>query len=71
MTAGEQYYPSSGTDDWIGCFETYDEVINEVFSVVVPKFHSKKFGGGMVTKYRIKGKDYDWYDVVDLRDWAE
>lgn len=24
LTAGDNYYPESGTDDWIGCFETYE-----------------------------------------------
>lgn len=71
LIAGDQYYPSSGNRDWIGCYETYDEVINEVHTVVVPKYHSKKFGDEMVSKYRIKGHDYDWYEIVDLRDWAE
>jgi len=25
LIAGYQYYPSSGTGDWIACFETYEE----------------------------------------------
>ena len=25
LIAGENYYPSEGTGDWIGCFETEEE----------------------------------------------
>lgn len=24
LIAGDYYYPSADTDDWIGCFETYE-----------------------------------------------
>ena len=71
LIAGYAFYPETGTGDWIECFETYGEVINEVHTVVVPKYRSKKFGDEMVSKYRIKGHDYDWYEIVDLNDWAE
>lgn len=51
LIAGDNYYPSSDTDDWKGCFETREEALEylETFD-----------------------KDYyDWYTIVDLREWTE
>ena len=25
LTAGDNYYPGEATDDWVDCFETYEE----------------------------------------------
>ena len=27
LIAGENFYPSDGTGDWVGCFSTYEEAI--------------------------------------------
>jgi hypothetical protein len=69
LIAGDQYYPSYGTGDWIACFGTYEEAKEEVISVIVPKYHSKKFGDEMVSKHSIRGSEYEWYEIVDLREW--
>ena len=69
LIAGHQYYPSSGTGDWIAFFDTYEEAKEEAIAVIVPKYHNKKFGDEMVDKYSIRGANYDWYEIVDLRDW--
>lgn len=61
LIAGENYYPSSGTDDWIGTFETLEEAQNKVYpgiSRIVPK-----------DVFIINGCEYDWYEIVDLREW--
>ncbi len=29
LIAGDFYYPSSGTDDWRGCFETEEEAMKK------------------------------------------
>jgi hypothetical protein len=71
LIAGDQYYPSAGTGDWIGCFETYEEAKREVVDVVVPKYGSKKFGDKMVSKHSIRGSEYEWCEIVDLREWME
>jgi len=71
LIAGDQYYPSAYTGDWIACFATYEEAKQEVIDVVVPKYHNKKFGSGMVSKYSIRGAEYDWYEIVNLLDWCE
>ena len=47
LIAGDKYYPSGYTDDWRGCFETYEEA-----------------------EERLKEYDYDWYQIVDLREWT-
>ncbi len=69
LIAGYQYYPAPGTDDWIGCFSTKEDAEEEVIEVVVPKYRNKKFGDGMVTKWSIRDMEYDWYEIVDLREW--
>ena len=51
LTAGDHYYPSSGTGDWIECYETIKEA-------------EEKWEEISKQKYR-----YDWYEIVDLRDW--
>ena len=51
LIAGENQYPSSETDDWKGCFETYKE--------------AKEYLETIDKKY------YDWYTIVDLREWVE
>lgn len=50
LIAGDRYYPSSHTDDWVGCFETYEEAEKEFKSVN-------------------EQREYDWHDIVDLREW--
>ena len=52
LIAGDDYYPSSRTGDWIDCYETKEEA-GEKWEEISSK-----------SKYR-----YDWYEIVDLRDW--
>jgi hypothetical protein len=69
LTAGDFCYPLSGTGDWIGCFSTKEDAEEEVIEVVVPKYRNKKFGDEMVRKWSIRDMEYDWYEIVDLREW--
>ena len=80
LTAGDHYYPSSGTGDWIGCYETEKEALEQVEFKEIHDYYSKGKNKGEIkstrTTYVVKGGDYgdrkcDWYDVIDLRDWAE
>jgi hypothetical protein len=57
LIAGDQYYPSSRTGDWIACFDTYEEAKEEVID-----------DDEMVS---IRGANYDWYEIVDLRNWMQ
>ena len=54
LIAGDNYYPSAYTDDWIACYETKEEA-QEKWEEISSK-----------SKYR-----YDWYKIVDLREWME
>lgn len=57
LIVGENYYPCSGTDDWIGCFETYEEALSQF----------KQDGEYGFIWYN--GKRYDWYDIINLEEW--
>lgn len=60
LIAGDYYYPSPHTGDWVGCFSTYEEAKAQV--------EPKKTKG-----YTVNGWEwgYDWYEIVDLREWTE
>lgn len=64
LIAGDHYYPSARTGDWIGCFETEEQAKEGICSI------SEK-SCWMDGKYMIRERAYDWYEIVDLRDWAE
>lgn len=61
LIAGDHYYPDFGTGDWIGCYETREEIKN-----IIKK---NEYSGC----YTINGSEheYDWCDIVDLREWCE
>ena len=68
LIAGDYYYPSADTGDWIGCFETHEEAKAQV---EVKKETSKLFRNGR-TYYVVNGhgdRKFDWYEIVDLRCW--
>lgn len=79
LIAGSGYYPESGTGDWVNCFETYEEARSQVETIEFPThFRSGKRKGEIKSThktYRVSGGDYvkncDWFEIVDLRDWAE
>ena len=58
LTAGDNHYPYSGDGNWIGTYASWDEAHNEV-----------EFVNKLYYKYRIKGEKYDWFVIIDLRDW--
>ena len=58
LTAGDYHYPLMGTEDWIGTYASYDDAHDEVKEV-----------DELWCKYKIKGERYDWFEIVDLRDW--
>lgn len=65
LIAGCWYNPSDGTGDWKGCFETYDEAMNQI---------ETEYRSGEEV-YKIKTENtaerWDWYEIIDLREWAE
>lgn len=56
LTAGDNYYPYHGDGNWIGTFGSWDEAHDEVVKEED-------------CRYRIKGEKYDWFVIIDLRDW--
>lgn len=62
LIAGETLYPSAFTEDWVGCYRTYDEAMG---AVVIPDPECPWKGPFMV-----EGRSCDWYEVVNLREWA-
>jgi hypothetical protein len=64
LIAGDHYYPSSKTGDWIGCFSTREEAENNIFKE--PFMHR----GITLYRYKINDHDYvDWYEIIDLEEW--
>lgn len=57
LIAGDNFYPSADTGDWIGCFPTVEAAKSKVTSAEEDRVI-------------INGRKYDWYDIVDLRDWV-
>jgi hypothetical protein len=41
LTAGAGYYPESGTGDWIGCYETKKEALEQVEFKEIHSYYSK------------------------------
>lgn len=60
LTAGDNYYPRSGTRDWIASFETIEEAEAAVTETT-------QSGDDC---YLIGGTIYDWYEIIDLRKWV-
>ena len=75
LIAGDTYYPQGGVDDWIGCFLTYEEAASKVTLVEHKRIitHGKRKGQEEITgkSHQINGRNYDWWDIVDLREWTE
>lgn len=75
LIAGYGYYPSRGTEDWIGCYESYEEALSQVEIKTINIYYSRGPNKGNLQKtienYIIKNNKLDWYDIVDLREWTD
>lgn len=73
LIAGEFYYASTHTGDWIGCFETYNEALNQVEVKKHHQYYTKGKDKGEIKNtyesYIVNGIERDWYEIVDLREW--
>jgi hypothetical protein len=72
LIAGDQYYPERATGDWVATFATEEEAKAEV------SLENKEFGFRSKLRppdrrtkpvYKIRGREYDWYEIVDLQPW--
>ena len=64
LIAGDDYYPSHDTGDWIGCFSTREEAQAQI------QMSASACRSIRVQHPRFGETDYDWYEIVDLRDWG-
>jgi hypothetical protein len=75
LIAGDCYYPSDGTGDWIECFSTVEEAREQIEYIDNPQFFTKGEKKGQIKSnhitYKIRGRVLDWYEIVDLREWCE
>lgn len=73
LIAGACYYPQSGTNDWVGCFNTYEEAKSKVLVKETHEYFSKGPRKGQIKEtrkhYEIDGREVDWYEIVDLEEW--
>lgn len=58
LIAGDWHYPSFGTHDWIDTFLSEEEALQKI----KPDEYDD-------SKYIINGIRYEWYTIVDLREW--
>lgn len=56
--AGYDYYPGHGTEDWNGTYESYDAASAKVKIIDLHKC-------------KIDDCEYDWFEIIDLKDWIE
>ena len=75
LIAHQHYYPQSGTDDWIDTFSTREEAQSEVVVEKTYEYFSrgpnkgKPKPGSEREITTIRGCQYDWYEIVDLKVW--
>lgn len=53
----------AGYGEWIACYETEEAAMKEVEII--------KGNSGSRDTYKVKNDEYDWYDIIDLRNWTE
>ena len=66
LISGEDYYPQWKTEDWIKTYETLEEAQNQIKEI------PNRWGDENLhteNSYLINGHTYDWYKIVDLREW--
>ena len=62
LIAGDYYYPSSRSGDWVACFETENEAREQVESVTTHDYYTRGKNKGEIksthTSYVVKGGEY-------------
>ena len=61
LLAGHMESPESSTEEWVRCYETEEAAEAAVTKV---QEHGKDL-------YEVDNQQYAWYDIIDLRHWAE
>ena len=74
LTAGDGYYPQSGDADWVDMFETRQEAENLIQRETVHEYFSRGPRKGQIKssseKTTIRGRQVDWYEIIDLENWS-
>lgn len=67
LLLGDNYYPGPRTMNWKGCFETREEILSKIIE------HKPSIPKGIYNPrtYEFEGQEYDWMEIVDLREWTE
>jgi len=75
LIAGDSYYPKGGVGNWIRTYATFEEAKSAVSLIqnkrTITKGKRKGEEEVVSTDYLIGETRYDWYDIVDLREWTE
>jgi hypothetical protein len=80
LIAGDNLYPSDGTGDWIKCYESVAEAREKINYLDYPTFFSSGKMKGQLKSNNIKytisdsidpNREYNWYEIVDLREWTQ
>ena len=73
LIAGHNFYPQAGTDDWRGCYDTYEEAKARITTEETPILYTSGKRMNEVKEiyktYYLDGYHIDWYDIVDLEAW--
>lgn len=73
LIAGSNYYPSSGTGDWVGCFETREDAKDVVEEILYHDYFSRGKRKGQIKSthktYKVSGSNFDWIKIVNLDHW--
>jgi len=65
LIAGFSYYPSGGSGEWRGCYETYDEARKWV----TERTMDESYRFNVYDKNTNTIDACDWFEIVDLREW--
>jgi hypothetical protein len=83
LIAWHNYYPQSGTSDWIGCYSSYEEARSKVTIEKEPlEVFSKGPRKGQVKPDQVQreycvvtcdngSSKYDYFEIVDLTEWTK
>lgn len=70
LIAGDSLYPRSGTKNWIGCYKTVEEIKEKIKEEEHFATSNRGKEEYIFSTCEIDGQRYDWYCIVDLRDWV-
>ena len=61
------YHASRKTGDWKKCYSSYEEALSHIIVQTYSYYHAKN----ICYKFSEDNVNYNWYEIVDLREWTE